>query len=283
VDADEIQEANAYLNTSRSAAKIVGPAAAGILAATVGGGWGIALDALSFFIAAALLAHVETPSHAAASHDSLIRTMRAGWTYFARRPWIWSITAAFALMNPVQMGAWRVLGPVIAERTFGAAGWGLTLSVQAVGLLVAGIVMLRAHVRRPLTAAMAAVAAVGLPMLALGQRLGLPYLMAAALLAGAGSGVSGIAWNTALQRGVAPDKMSRVMAFDDFGSFVTIPLGLVLAIPTANRWGFNAVETTGGVLWIIVALAPLLLGAVRRMTVGDMAAQALDEPGAPPA
>jgi MFS family permease len=283
VDQDEIQEANALLNTSRSVAKILGPAFAGILAATVGGGWGIALDALSFFLAAACLAPVQILSPARPSPGSLVNQMRQGWAYFARRPWIWSITVAFAGMNPVQMGAWRVLGPIMAQHSFGAAGWGLTLSCQAVGLLAAGIIMLRAHFRHPLTAAMLAAATVGLPMVVLGQRLGLPCLIPAALVAGAGSGFSDIAWNSALQQGIVPQKLSRVMAFDDFGSYVTIPLGLVLAIPAANRWGFPAVETAGGLVWMAVALWPLLLRGVRELTSQDIRALAVDRAETPSA
>lgn len=138
---EDIQQANAYLSTSRSTAKIVGPVGAGILAATAGGGWAIALDALSFFLAAACLVHVRTPARPVASRDTLLHQMREGWTYFVRQPWIWSITAAFTVMNPVQMGVWRVLGPIIALRTFGAGGWGLVLSLQAVGGLIASLGM----------------------------------------------------------------------------------------------------------------------------------------------
>lgn len=276
VDQADIQKANAYLNASRSTAKIVGPAAAGILAATIGGGWAIALDALSFCIAAACLTRVRIPSHPAVLRDSLVHQMRAGWAYFVRKPWIWSITAAFAVMNPIQMGAWRVLGPIIALHTFGAADWGLTLSLQAVGLLAASLMMMRVHVTRPLRAAMAAEALVGLPMVIMGLQLGLPYLMAGAVAAGVGSTISGIAWNTSLQQGIPKDKLSRVMAFDDFGSFVAIPLGLVLAIPAADRFGFTTVETAGGVVWIIAALLPLVLRTVRQITITDIQAQALD-------
>lgn len=170
----DIQQANAYLTTARSTTQIAGPAAAGILAATVSGGWGIALDALSFVIAAACFTRVQIASHPPRSAHSLMQHLREGWAYFAQRPWIWFITAAFAVMNPVQMGAWRVLGPIMAERTFGAASWGLILSLQAVGLLVASMVMLRVHLVRPIRAAMMAEALVGAPMLILGPNLGSP-------------------------------------------------------------------------------------------------------------
>jgi hypothetical protein len=62
------------------------------------------------------------------------------------------------------------------------------------------------------------------------------------------------------------------MAFDDAGSFVTIPLGLVMAVPAANWLGATTVETFGGFLWIGLALAPLAVRAVRHMTTRDIEA-----------
>ncbi len=276
VHREAVQQANAYLATSRSVAKIVGPALAGILAATVGGGWSIAMDSLSFLVAAAFLTRVKTPSHPAPSQRSLLHEMREGWTYFVRRPWIWSITMAFTVMNPVQMGAWRVLGPIIAKHSVGAAGWGLILSLQAVGLLAASLLMMRLHFARPLRAAMMGAVLVGLPMFALGLGLSFPWLMASAAAAGMGSTVSGIAWSTSLQQGVPKDKLSRVMAFDDFGSFVAIPLGLVAAVPVAERFGFRTIEALGGLVWMLVALLPLSLRGVRQMTVTDIQAQGVE-------
>lgn len=101
--------------------------------------------------------------------------------------------------------------------------------------------------------------------------------MGAAILAGAGSAVAGIAWNTALQHGVPNAKLSRVTAFDDFGSFAAIPLGLVLAIPAADRLGFAPVETLGGVIWVLGALLPLAIGGIRQMTVAELQARAHGE------
>ncbi len=278
----DIREANALLNTSRSVAKVVGPAAAGILVASVGGGWGIAVDALSFFGSALCMARVRIPSHPAGPAGSVLRQMQEGWAYFRRRRWIWSVTGAWTLMNFLQMGAWRVLGPILAARSFGAAGWGLALSFQAVGLLLASLAMLRLTLTRPLLYGMAAAALLGIPMVVLGQGLPLPYLMAATVVAGIGSTIASICWDTALQQGVPKSKLSRVMAFDDFGSYAAIPLGVILAVPAANHLGLHAVETGAGLIFIAVALLPLSLRLVRRMTAADIEAMGLEGEAAVP-
>ncbi|PSR32828.1 MAG: MFS transporter [Sulfobacillus benefaciens] len=272
VDREDIKQANALLNTSRSASRIVGPAVAGMLVATVGGGWGIAFDALSFFIAGACMVRVRIPSHPKVSANSLIRQMGEGWEYFRHQRWIWSITGAWAVMNAVQMGAWQVLGPIIAKHTFGSASWGLTLSAKALGLLLASGMMLRLQFSRPLRDGMMAAAVMGIPMVVLGQGLPLPYLMMAAIVAGIGSTVSTISWDTSLQQGVPKDKLSRVIAFDEFGSYVVIPLGEILAVPVADQFGLHTAETWGGLIFIVVALVPLSLGLVRRMTMTDILA-----------
>ncbi len=275
----DVKQANALLNTARGAAKVVGPAAAGILVATVGGGFGIAFDALSFFVAGACMARIKMPAPSYAvlgSDSSLLTQMREGWEYFRHRQWIWSITGAWAVMNALQMGAWQVLGPILAQRTFGAAGWGLTLSVKAVGILAAGVALLRASFSRPLRDGMLAGCAVGLPMVILGQGVALPYLLAAAAVAGVGSAVSTVTWDTSLQQGIPRNKLSRIMAFDDFGSYVLIPLGEILAVPLADRLGLHVVETLGGLVFMVTALLPLSFRGVRQMTPADIQALAPD-------
>lgn len=72
-------------------------------------------------------------------------------------------------MNAVQMGAWQVLGSIIAKHTFGFVGWGLTLGIKSVALLVVSMAMLRFQLRRPLRECVLTIAVSGIPMIVLGQ------------------------------------------------------------------------------------------------------------------
>ncbi|MFC7392640.1 hypothetical protein [Scopulibacillus cellulosilyticus] len=180
-------------------------------------------------------------------------------------------------MNPVQMGVWQVLGPIIAKQSFGSAGWGLTLSMRAVGLLIASLLMFRIQLRRPLRESMFATAIVGIPMIILGQGFPLPVLLLVTALAGIGSSISGITWDTSLQQAIPKNMLSRVCAFDDFGSFATIPIGMILAVPLANIFGYNTVATVGGIIFIVIALLPLSERTVRQMTTEDIQAKAETE------
>ncbi len=63
----------------------------------------------------------------------------------------------------------------------------------------------------------------------------LPLIMAAAVVAGIGIEVFGVLWDTALQQHVPRDRLSRVAAWDQLGSFVVIPIGLTIVGPIADR------------------------------------------------
>ena len=169
-------------------------------------------------------------------------------------------------MNAVQMGVWQVLGPIMAKLTFGSTGWGLTLGMKSVGLLIASLAMLRFQLRRPLRDGMLAAAVSGLPMFVLGQGYALTYLIIASGLAGVGSTISGIGWDTSLQQAVPKDKLSRVCALDDFGSYIMIPIGEIAAVPLADTFSYQTVATVGGIIFIVVALLPLSERLVRQMT-----------------
>jgi hypothetical protein len=246
----------------------MGPTVAGLLVASAGGGWAIAADAASFLIAAACMTRVRVPAHPTAGPASLVRDLREGWGYFRSLPWIWSITAAFAVINAIQQGAWQVLGPVIAKASFGAPGWGLVLSARAIGLLVFSAVMLRWGVRRrPLLVGLPGIALGSVPLILLGLHSGLPALAAATFVAGGGSAVFGIIWDTTMQSNVPNQMLSRVSSYDDFGSYAAIPLGQLSVVPIAGLIGVTAVAVIGGAAYAVAALLPLTLVSVRRLTL----------------
>lgn len=261
-----IQKANSLLSSTRSATRIIGPSIAGLLVATVGGGWAIAVDALTFLVAALCMSRLALPGRPAGSSGSLLTGMREGWTYFRSLTWVWSIVVAFTLMNAIQVGIWSVLGPAIARATFGEASWGFVLGLKALGLTLMGLVMYRLTIRRLLTAGQLAIALTAIPLIVLGLDAGVGWLAATAFLAGVGSAIFGVAWDSSLQEHIPRDLLSRVASFDDFGSYVAIPVGQLAVVPLAAVAGEHQVAFIGGILYLVLALAPLAVPAVRRLT-----------------
>jgi MFS family permease len=273
VKREGIQQANSILASVRNTASIIGPTAAGVIVATVGGGWAIAFDSLSFFVAAACMTFVSIPTKPKKKGSRLLRELRDGWTYFRSTPWIWTGTVVFTVINAIQMGVWQVLGPVIADHTFGAGGWGAVLSVKAAGLLIMSALMARLTVRRPFVSGMVWLSVSAVPLILLGLHADVILLAAGALLAGLGAAYSGVVWDTMRNTQIPIDMMSRASSFDDFGSFAGIPVGQLSVIPIAAAIGAQHVAFYGGLVYLVVPLLPLALASVRSIGVKEEPAE----------
>ncbi|WIX79121.1 MFS transporter [Amycolatopsis carbonis] len=261
----ELRQANSVLESARNVCKIAGPAVSGVLVAAANGGWALAADGASFLVAGVIFSALKLPPRVAHNAPGMLRGVREGWSYVRRVPWLWQIVAAFTVVNIAQTGVWQVLGPTIARGTIGEAPWGVVLSVRAAGVLVTGAVMYKIAAKRLLTLGQVCAALSAAPLVVLGTQPGFPLLAGAALLAGLGGGVANIAWTTTMQENVPDHLLSRVAAYDDFGSYLGIPLGQLSAGPLASAFGAGPVATGGGVLLATAALVPLLSPAVRKM------------------
>ena len=243
-----LQQANALLSLSGSTGFIVGPAIAGALVATVGPAWGLAADGATFFASAAFLARMPLRPHSRAKIEPFIRELRDGWQEFRSRTWLWLGVLYSSLGNMLTIAPFLVLGPVVAERSLGGApAWALIAALFAVGALLGDVVALRYRPSRPILAFGLALFPLAIPPAALA--LGLPGAGIAALsiLAGTGLSYANIVWTTTVQEKVPPAALSRVSAYDWFGSLAFYPLGLALAGPAAALLGTNPT------LWISAA------------------------------
>jgi len=244
VPAERLQQANGVRATAMSAGEIGGPVLAGILVAAGGAGWALAVDAATFPVSALLLAGVRVPPRTERAAASFWSEFREGWTVFSRTTWVWTFVLWASLAN-VTWGAWSVLGPVVAERDLGgAAAWGAINAALGVGALAGALGAIRQMPRRPILAA-ALTGFTQVPALAL-LAAGAPALPVAlgALAFGVGMMFGNAVWESALQRHVHPDALSRVSAYDWFGSFAFAPVGLAIWGPISDAIGI------GGALWI---------------------------------
>lgn len=250
VPQDRLQDANALLRLGTNATLILGAAFAGVLVAAFNPGWAIGADAATFFAGAALMAGMRGIEAAASGRGSgFLTDIREGWREFIAHRWLWAIVAQFSIMLLGFLGAFLVLGPVVAERDLsGASSWAAILGGQSAGLLVGGIVALRWRPQRPLLVATIGVFGNALPIAGLALGLPLPLIVGAAIIEGVGMEIFGVYWYTAMHEHVAPESLSRVSAFDALGSLGISPIGLVVAGPVAALIGVNAT------LWIGVAL-----------------------------
>jgi MFS family permease len=273
VDKDQLRQANSLLGSTKNATKILGPTVSALLVLAVGSGPAIAFDALTFLLAAGCLTRLNLTAKVVAQRSTVLTDIRDGWSEFRRIPWVWTVTISSGLMNLVQTGTWQILGPALTKQTSGVATWGFVLSARGVGLLVMSVLMYRLVVRHLLRLGQLMSALGALPLIALGLRLDAPWLIASAFIAGLGSSVSGISWDTSLQEHVPPHVLSRVSSYDDLLSYAAIPIGQLTVGPLAQAIGGFRVTAIAGLIYAVVAVGPLASRSVRQLPHGHFKAE----------
>jgi MFS family permease len=251
VPADRLQQANGVRATAMSAGEIGGPVLAGVLVAAVGSGWALAVDAATFAASCGLLMGVRVPADAERAATSFWADLREGWTTFRGTTWVWMFVLWASLAN-LTWGAWQVLGPVVAKHDLGGpVAWGAINATLGAGALLGAIGAIRQMPRRPILAAGLTGFTVVPPLALLaGGAPALPIAIGA-FASGAGMMFGNAVWESTLQRHIRPEALSRVSAYDWFGSFAFAPVGLAIWGPIAQAVGIS--ET----LWLAVGVAVL--------------------------
>ncbi len=264
-----LRPANAVIRLGVNGGTIVGASAGAGLVAVVGAGWGLAVDALGFAVAAALYAGIRLPRRPAApggTRPSVVADIREGWVEFSGRRWVWTVVAQFAVLNAAFVGATTVLGPVVADDSFGRAAWGLVVAAQTVGLALGALVALRWRPRHALGIGVAGMAVAALPVLALGIAPALPTLLVAFALGGVAIELFAVAWDHALQSNVPRSVLSRVYSYDMVGSFVAVPLGEAVVGPVSHAVGTPTTLVGCAAVIVVATAAAASTRSVRRVT-----------------
>jgi hypothetical protein len=260
-----LQQANALLSLTRSAAGLAGPLVAGILAATVGAGWALIADAATFLGSAyflSLLRLTETPR---AATTSIRHDLAVGFRAVANTSWIWTSILGFMAIH-LAFGILLVLGPaMLLEYENGAIGWGAIIAALFAGGLLGDAMALRLRPARLILAARL-VEFLGLPLLiAFALQASPPVLAAAAFLAGTAATFPDALWFTALQQHVPEDILSRVSSYDWMGSFALRPIGNTIGPGAAALVGAGPTLMACAVLIGLIHAGSLFFPSVRKL------------------
>jgi MFS family permease len=265
VPPEQLQPANGLRATALSGGEILGPALAGVLVATVGPGWAIAIDGATFAASAAFLVGVRLPERIEREATSFAHDLRTGWVEFWRRSWVWSVVLAAGFGNLLWASV-GVLGPVVADRELGgAAVWGTVMAAMGVGALVGGITAIRLRPRRPLVLSLLVLTMFALPPALLAAEAPTVLLAVGTFLAGAGMMLGISVYEATLQLRVPRDVLSRVSSYDWFFSMALQPVGLAIWGPIAAGIGIDEALWVAAALLLTSILAPLVLRQVRTM------------------
>jgi predicted MFS family arabinose efflux permease len=254
----DLQRANGLRATSMGAGEVAGPIVAGLIVASSGAGWALAVDAATFGVSALFLARLRVDGRALASGapSTFLADLREGWREFHARTWVWAFVLALGVSNMV-WGAWSALGPVVADRDLGgAAAWGTVLAAMGVGGLVGALWSIRVEPRRPLVVVALTGLVFALPLVLLAVPAPVALISAGALITGFAMMLGNTVWESTLQRNIPGESLGRVSAYDWFGSLAFRPLGLVIWGPLSVAIG------VGTTLWIAAGLMAVVAAIV---------------------
>lgn len=265
LSAENLQQGNALNGISASTGGIVGPAIAGVIVAISSPGWAILIDGLTYLVSVVSLALVRIDWNAPEAPEPFMTLLRQGWSEFWSRTWLWAIVLEFSFVNAL-FASFLVLGPVVAKESLGGAtAWGLVLAAEGAGAVLGGIVMLRVHPRRPLLVATLSTLGFPLPLFFIAHRSPVAIIATAAFLAGLFVTVFSVQWSTTMQREIPSDVLSRVSAYDWFGSLVLLPVGMALVGPLSSVIGVTMTLVGSGALMIVLILLVLMVPSVVRL------------------
>nr|WP_290668452.1 MFS transporter [Ardenticatena sp.] len=235
---------------------IIGPALAGLLIARLNIGWVYAVNALSFGAVLAALWRMHYRGRAAVDFsgltwDAFLEGIR--FTYRARLIWSTMLLDFFATF----FSSARTMLPLVASELLhvGPTGYGILATAQAVGALIAGLVLsLRRRIRHQGLVLLSSVAVYGAAtaFFGLSTVFWLSYLFFA--LTGAADTVSTVIRGT-LRQMLTPDHLRGRMTSVNMVFFMGGPqLGELEAGLVASWLGVSFAIVSGGVATILLTL-----------------------------
>jgi MFS family permease len=259
VGADRVVNAVSLNSVLVHASRIVGPALAGVLIATVGVEPCFALNAASFAVMIVALASMDVDALRPADLEQRLHGgVRAGLSYVRATPSLWIPLGLMAIVGTLGFNFHAIL-PLLARFSFdgGASAYAALVSAMGIGA-VAGA--LANGARGTVTPALLVGAAIGFGALALlaagAPSIGLELLALAPL--GAASVVLAASVNSALQLASRPHMRGRVMALYSIVFLGSTPIGAPLA-----GWISEQVDPRAALA--MAGLAALLAGMLARI------------------
>ncbi len=254
---EDLTNAIALNSSMFNAARLVGPAMAGLLIAATGEAFCFLLNGLSYAAVIAGLLMMRIPPYVrAARQTAMLESLTAGFRYaFGFSP-IRSLLLLLALVS-MTGGSYAQLLPIFAQQILhgDARTQGFLISAGAAGALTGALYLAgRRSVRGlgRLIAWMPALFGAGLVVMGLSDRLWLTLLTMPVI--GLALMIQMASTNTLLQTIVEDDMRGRVMSFYSMAFMGTVPLGSLLAGVLAHFIGAPMTVILSGLCCVVGAL-----------------------------
>ncbi|MDT7604226.1 MAG: hypothetical protein QOF61_2223 [Acidobacteriota bacterium] len=272
VGRDDLINAIALNSSMVNGARIVGPAVAGILVASVGEGWCFLINAVSYVAVITGLLMMKITRHVRVPlPGSALSNIAEGFSFVARTAPVRALLILLGLISLMGM-PYAVLMPIFADQILhgGASGLGMLMGASGAGALVGALSLALRRGMRGL-GRWVALSSAGFGASLILFSLSRSFWLSAALLVPAGfSMMIQMAASNTLIQAMVPDKLrGRVMAVYSMMFMGMAPIGALLAGVLANRLGAPHTVALGGA----VCIAGAILFGLRLPDLRDEARQ----------
>lgn len=265
--ADEkiLQESNSSIMLSSNIAMIIGTSIGGGLVALYGAGWAIVIDGVSFIIAGLVVYSLRKNTPVAKpTSESTFRELMSGWKEFTSHKWIVAIVAASTILFACERSIYSIIGPLVAKNNLGGPKpWALILAIWSIGSVLGVLVAGKVKPKYPIRFALMMQFPSVLWALALGNTDSILLIAMASFSLGISMDLFYVFWVTTIQQHVAKDSLSKVLAYDAWGSMAMAPLIMGIAGPITEYFGTKATLNAISIICFIALLMPFLVREVR--------------------
>ncbi len=265
--ADEkiLQESNSSIMLSSNIAMIIGTSIGGGLVALYGAGWAIVIDGVSFIIAGLVVYSLRKNTPVAKpTSESTFRELKSGWKEFTSHKWILAIVAASTILFACERSIYSIIGPLVAKSNLGGPKpWALILAIWSIGSVLGVLVAGKVKPKYPIRFALMMQFPSVLWALALGNTDSILLIAMASFSLGISMDLFYVFWVTTIQQHVAKDSLSKVLAYDAWGSMAMAPLIMGIAGPITEYFGTKATLNAISIICFSALLMPFLVKEVR--------------------
>ncbi|HWP65435.1 MAG TPA: MFS transporter [Candidatus Limnocylindria bacterium] len=256
VGAEDLPSAIALNATIFNSARVVGPAAAGMLIGVVGETPCFFVNGVSYLAALWAFLGMRLPPRTSRTPPRGDRSLRSGLDYVRGQPATRSLLLALGLVSVFSLQA-NVLMPALAQRAFAAdaLGYGLLLTAYGGGAVLSALLLARRHrttaeQHRQLVAGLV-VFGIGLLGVAASRSFGMA--IACQLIAGLGMVRFTATTNASVQLLVDDRYRGRVMGLHTVMFAGVAPIGSLLLGTLATPYGPRPALIVSGVVPLVVA------------------------------
>jgi MFS family permease len=271
VDRENVQQANALVQGTVQSLSIGGWALAAALLAFVPVSVFFAVNAVSFFVSAALIARLRHGRE----HDPHAEPprLREGFAALRPLPILTASVVALGVAVTITSGTWIGGVPTLIRDSLhhGAGAFSIVMAGYAAGSIVSGIVLARVPIRRKARVSLIAwtMYLPGYGLIALASSL--PLVIAGSFFAATGQSTSVVLLNSAAQEEVPDKLLGRVLGVISLTHRGAHATGLILVSPL---FAFVAARVVFGAAAIAVPLVGLVALAIAMRRAGGAPARA---------